>query len=207
MLLAKARWLFPLYGSKPPHWVLGWADLTTTELHIFDGSPELQSYTWAEPVCLFDLLLADRTLTPKLQALVENVETVFTALGRMEVDVQPWKFFSHSPTELHRQMNGYACGFFLIHAMRAIINGDALSTITDDQTSKVKSDTLDLILDNISCVRICFFFAPFIYPYHWPRLLRPQPVSNISIPEERLPAPGRTDIVVPRAEITLDTPS
>lgn len=54
MLLAKARWLFPLYGDKPsPHWVLGWADLTASQLHIFDSVPELESYMWAEPVGLF----------------------------------------------------------------------------------------------------------------------------------------------------------
>lgn len=54
MLLAKRRWLFPLYGHKPsPHWVLGWVDLSASEMHIFDSCPELQSYMWAEPVSIF----------------------------------------------------------------------------------------------------------------------------------------------------------
>ncbi|KAJ7724790.1 hypothetical protein B0H16DRAFT_1698555 [Mycena metata] len=48
MLLAKARWLFPLYWAAARHWLLGWVDLTAREIHIFDSMPELQSYMWAE---------------------------------------------------------------------------------------------------------------------------------------------------------------
>lgn len=50
MLLAKARWLFPLYWAARKHWLVGWVDLAARELHIFDSMPELQSYMWAEPV-------------------------------------------------------------------------------------------------------------------------------------------------------------
>ncbi|KAJ7511549.1 hypothetical protein B0H11DRAFT_2268643 [Mycena galericulata] len=132
MLLAKARWLFPLYGDKPPHWVLGWVDLSARELHIFDSAPELQSYMWAEP------------------ALVELAETVFTMLGQPKMDVAPWPVLKHSPPELQRQMNGYACGFFVIHAMRAIGNGESITTVTNDQTTKIRSETLDLIHHNLS---------------------------------------------------------
>jgi hypothetical protein len=53
MLLAKTRWLFPLYGANPPHWVLGWIDQAASLLHIFDSCPELESHMWAEPVSPF----------------------------------------------------------------------------------------------------------------------------------------------------------
>ncbi|KAJ7811975.1 hypothetical protein B0H13DRAFT_2383525 [Mycena leptocephala] len=84
MLLAKARWLFPLYGDSPPHWVLGWLDHSARQMHLFDSCPELQSYMWAEP------------------ALVEVAETVFTTLGKPEMNLQPWEAVKHSPPKLQR---------------------------------------------------------------------------------------------------------
>ncbi|KAJ7751325.1 hypothetical protein DFH07DRAFT_774922 [Mycena maculata] len=135
MLLAKARWLFPMFGDNPPHWALGWVDLTARELHLFDSAPELQSYFWAEP------------------ALVELAETVFTTLGQPSINLAPWPVRQHDPPELQRQMNGYACGFFVIHAMRAIGNGESISTVTNDQTPRVHSETLDLVLGNLSLLR------------------------------------------------------
>ncbi|KAJ7150791.1 hypothetical protein C8R46DRAFT_1229727 [Mycena filopes] len=133
MLLAKARWLFPLYGTKPcPHWVLGWADLSASQLHIFDSVPELQSYMWAEP------------------ALVEVVETVFTTIGVPGVNVEPWDVIKHSPPELQRQMNGYACGFFSLHVIRVIGNGESLDTVTNDATPRVRREILELIYENLA---------------------------------------------------------
>ncbi|KAJ6579492.1 hypothetical protein DFH09DRAFT_1445551 [Mycena vulgaris] len=135
MLLAKARWLFPLFGDNPPHWVLGWIDLSASEMHIFDSAPELQSYMWAEP------------------ALVEVGETVFTTLGKPVMDLAPWPVVNHSPSELHRQMNAWACGFFVIHCMRTIGNGESLSVVTNDQTANVKSETLDLVIKYLPLLR------------------------------------------------------
>ncbi|KAJ6503931.1 hypothetical protein C8R45DRAFT_924266 [Mycena sanguinolenta] len=135
MLLAKTRWLFPLYGNNPPHWVLGWIDQAASLLHVFDSCPELESHMWAEP------------------ALVEVAETVFTTLGRPEINLEPWAVIKHSPPPLQRQMNGFSCGFFVIHAMCVVGNGESLSAVTNDQTRKVKSDTLDLIKDNLLLLR------------------------------------------------------
>ncbi|KAJ7836006.1 hypothetical protein B0H13DRAFT_1913303 [Mycena leptocephala] len=136
MLLAKSRWLFPLYGDEPPHWVLGWVDLSAHKMHIFDSCPELQSYMWAEP------------------ALVEVAETVFTTLGKPEIDLEHWDVMKHSPSLLQRQMNGFACGFFVIHGMRVVGNGESVACVTNDQTAKVKSETLDLIKDNLPLLRL-----------------------------------------------------
>ncbi|KAF8200490.1 hypothetical protein K438DRAFT_2110609 [Mycena galopus ATCC 62051] len=119
MLLAKSHWLFPLYGDNPPHWVLGWVDLSARKMHIFDSCPELQSYMWAEP------------------ALVEVAETIFMTLGKPEIDLEPWDVMRHSPSLLQRQMNGFACGFFVIHAMRVVGNGESVSSVTNDQTAKL----------------------------------------------------------------------
>jgi hypothetical protein len=80
---------------------------------------------------------------------VELAETIFTFLGKAEQDLEPWKVLSHSPPELQCQMNDYACGFFTIHAIRALGNGEPLSTVTNDQTDNVRSEILDLIIANL----------------------------------------------------------
>ena len=81
---------------------------------------------------------------------MELAETVFTTLGKPDMDLEPWKVSKHSPSELQLQMNGYACGFFLIHAMGATGNGESLSSVTNDLTPKVRNDELDLLLENLS---------------------------------------------------------
>ncbi|KAJ7026886.1 hypothetical protein C8F04DRAFT_1296018 [Mycena alexandri] len=116
MLLAKARWLFPLYWAAARHWLLGWVDLTASEIHIFDSMPELQSYMWAE------------------LAIVELAETIFTALGRPDMNLEPWPVIKHSPSELHRQMDGHSCD---------------LSSTTQGEMLRVRRDTLDLIYENL----------------------------------------------------------
>jgi Ulp1 family protease len=155
MLLAKSRWLFPLYGDEPPHWVLGWVDLSARKMHIFDSCPELQSYMWVEPVSRFLSLKRMLILSQFLQALVEVAETVFTTLGKPEIDLEPWDVMRHSPSLLQRQMNGFACGFFVIHGMRVVGNGESVACVTNDQTAKVKSETLDLIKDSLPYVYLC----------------------------------------------------
>jgi hypothetical protein len=52
----------PLYGDEPPHWALGWLDLSAHQMHIFDSCPELQWYMWAEPVSQF--LFAEKNVNP-----------------------------------------------------------------------------------------------------------------------------------------------
>lgn len=86
----------------------------------------------------------------KLQVLVEVAETVFTTLGKPEMDLQPWEVVKHSPPELQRQMNGYACGFFVLHAMRVIGNSESLSSVTNNQTANVRREILDLISNHLS---------------------------------------------------------
>ncbi|KAJ7147344.1 hypothetical protein C8R46DRAFT_1359850 [Mycena filopes] len=140
MLLAKARWLFPMYWPARRHWLLPWVDLAAREMHIFDSIPELQSYMWAEP------------------ALVEVAETVFTTLGHFEMDLAPWPVKTHSPSELHRQMDGHSCGFFSIDGMRVIGDGGDLASVTQTRIPEVQRQTLDLICQNIGLL------APAVVP-------------------------------------------
>ncbi|KAJ7812191.1 hypothetical protein B0H14DRAFT_3753374 [Mycena olivaceomarginata] len=131
ILLAKSRWLFPMYGSAPPHWVLGWIEPGPRLFHIFDSMPELNSVSWAEP------------------ALLELGDTVYATLGRMEVDWEPWKRVLHSPDELDRQMNNWACGLFVIHAMKSLADGIGIKGVKNGETERVRESTLKLVLDNL----------------------------------------------------------
>ncbi|KAJ7601957.1 hypothetical protein DFH06DRAFT_1399828, partial [Mycena polygramma] len=114
MLLAKSRWLFPMYGDDPPHWILGYIEPGPRYYHIFDSMPELKSFTWAEP------------------ALLELGETVYATLGTPTVNWELWKPFLHSPPELERQMNGWACGFFVIQGMTVIVDNNFQPSLPSD---------------------------------------------------------------------------
>ncbi|KAJ7194118.1 hypothetical protein GGX14DRAFT_404900 [Mycena pura] len=130
-LLAKARWLFPLYGNYPPHWVLGYLELGAREFYICDGSPELNSDIWAEP------------------ALVELAEAVYAYLGVLNVNLEPFKTRYQSPPPLMRQINSWACGFFVIDAMLLLAKGESTAGVTNENTERVKAHALDLILNNL----------------------------------------------------------
>ncbi|KAJ6608848.1 hypothetical protein B0H10DRAFT_1955071 [Mycena sp. CBHHK59/15] len=108
-----------MYGDDPLHWILGWMELGARELHMFDSTPELQSYMWVEP---YDV------------GSREVGETVFTTLKQPNMDLACWKVIKHAPPELQCQMNGWACGFFIIHAMDVVGNGKSISDVTNDQT-------------------------------------------------------------------------
>ncbi|KAJ6562791.1 hypothetical protein DFH09DRAFT_1082751 [Mycena vulgaris] len=133
ILLAKARWIFPMYGDEPSHGILGYLELGARQFHIFDRSPELNSYMWAEP------------------AFTELRETVYAYLGVLDVNLAPWKVHHDSPSPLMRQMNGWACGLFTIHAIRVVSNGESTAAVTNEHTERVKAETLGMILDNLQC--------------------------------------------------------
>ncbi|KAJ7837146.1 hypothetical protein B0H13DRAFT_1912627 [Mycena leptocephala] len=148
VLLAKNLWLFPLVGGDPPHWVLGWIESGPRLYHIFDNMPELNSVSWAEP------------------ALLELGDTIYATLGQMEIDWEPWKRVLHAPSELDRQMNSWACGFFVIHAMKALVDGSGIESVTNSETGRIKEETLALIMDNIRYFSQIKLFQPPIPSVH-----------------------------------------
>lgn len=80
------------------------------------------------------------------------------------MDLEPWAVVKHSPPELQRQMDGYSCGFFVIHGMRVVGESESLSRVTNDQTVKVRSDTLNLILNNLAYVPFSLHSTGLISP-------------------------------------------
>ncbi|KAJ7194862.1 hypothetical protein GGX14DRAFT_359779 [Mycena pura] len=132
ILLAKRLWIFPMYGSDPPHWILGYIEPGPRRYHIFDSMPELNNFSWAEP------------------ALLELGDTVYATLGPATVDWEIWKRVLHSPPELERQMNGWACGFFVIHGMTALADGSGIETVVNSETERVREGALKLTVANSS---------------------------------------------------------
>ncbi|KAJ6469868.1 hypothetical protein C8R45DRAFT_937507 [Mycena sanguinolenta] len=159
ILLAKSRWLFPMYGSDPLHWVLGWIEPGARLYHIFDSVPELRSVSWAEP------------------ALLELGDTVYATLGHLQIDWEPWRRVLHSPPEFERQMNNWACGFFVIHGMCVLAEGSGIENVKDSETERVREKTLKLVVDNIAYIfPYSFGRDPLIFEalkeQLWPRNLR-----------------------------------
>jgi hypothetical protein len=52
VLLTHNKWIVPLCGGQPLHWVLTWINFEKRELMIYDSCPELASYAWATPVVM-----------------------------------------------------------------------------------------------------------------------------------------------------------
>jgi len=46
----RSRWIIPLCGGLPKHWVLGWVDFKLKKIAIFDSLPACKSERWARPV-------------------------------------------------------------------------------------------------------------------------------------------------------------
>jgi hypothetical protein len=46
-------------------------------------------------------------------------------------------------------MNGWACDFFTIHAMKVLANGQSTVAITNEHTEHIQKETLDMILGNL----------------------------------------------------------
>ncbi|KAK6988773.1 hypothetical protein R3P38DRAFT_2804240 [Favolaschia claudopus] len=122
--------VFPLFGKHPAHWVLGLIEPGPRLYHLFDSLPELNNVSWAEP------------------ALLELGDTVYATLGHMKIDWSLWKMVLHSPPELERQMNDWACGFFVIHAMKCLADGTEIEKVTNKETENVRDNTLALVTKN-----------------------------------------------------------
>jgi hypothetical protein len=83
------------------------------------------------------------------QALTELAESVYAYLGLLDINLGPWKVYYDAPTPLMRQMNGWACGFFTIHAMQVIANGGSIAAVTNEHTERIQTETSEMILNNL----------------------------------------------------------
>jgi hypothetical protein len=56
-------------------------------------------------------------------------------------------------------MNGWACGFFVIHGMMSVTDGPGIETVTNRETERVREKSLKLVLNNLPYV---IFDRPYL---------------------------------------------
>ncbi|KAJ7430573.1 hypothetical protein B0H11DRAFT_1942811 [Mycena galericulata] len=65
------------------------------------------------------------------------------------ITAAPWKVHHDSPPVLMRQMNGWAFGFFTIHAIQVVAKGQSTTVVTNERTDHIQKETLEMILNNL----------------------------------------------------------
>ena len=133
-----SRWVFPMCGGKPLHWVLGWVDFGTYEIRLFDSIPELASHSWAIPVSKMLYFSGSMNLIHQ-QLLLKVIATVLEYAKKDVPDFnkKPWKKQVYSPTALQRQMDLWSCGLFLLMAMWAYIMKEGFEKVCNDEKEKM----------------------------------------------------------------------
>ncbi|KAJ6543068.1 hypothetical protein B0H19DRAFT_1268241 [Mycena capillaripes] len=106
-ILARSKWVIPLSGGAPLHWILAWVDYATKDIGIFDSIPELGSSSWAEPLLLLTLdVIREHIGAPKI--IWNSGE---------------WNRRIMSPVTLECQVDGWSCGIFVGMAIKAVADG------------------------------------------------------------------------------------
>ncbi|KAF8060260.1 hypothetical protein FPV67DRAFT_1632538 [Lyophyllum atratum] len=128
-LLARTKWIIPLNGGFPKHWILGWVDYSTSTMYIFDSIPELGSSSWAEPLLL---------------KVVDEIRRHLKA-EPVEWDTGDWNRKLISPVALQCQMDGFACGLFIMMAMRAATGESCWEEVANDKKDSFRNIVLEAL--------------------------------------------------------------
>ncbi|KAF9236407.1 hypothetical protein BU15DRAFT_76980 [Melanogaster broomeanus] len=130
-LLSRPRWVIPLCGGIPPHWVLTWADLGTHEFGMFDSIPAQHSESWAMPL------------------LRKITQVILDYLGRPDIlkDVLSWKRVLTTPSVRQQQIDDWSCGLFTMMAMQTYVMRHSLELVGDDQKHGMRRKVLTLLID------------------------------------------------------------
>jgi len=144
-LLASREWILPLCGGGSVlHWVLAWVDFGTSEIGMFDSVPELGSHSWAIPVrrqlngLTLELIMS--------QVALKVFERIRETLGAPKIDFEKWRQKVFYPSALQRQMDGWACGLFLLMAMRARAKKTGFECVIDDAKEEMREVVLEALL-------------------------------------------------------------
>ncbi|KAF8169334.1 hypothetical protein K438DRAFT_1774346 [Mycena galopus ATCC 62051] len=141
-ILARSKWIIPLCGGCPLHWILAWVDYASKEIGIFDSIPELGSSSWGEPLFLLTLdMIRQRIGVPQIIW-----------------DSGQWNRRLVSPSELERQLDGWSCGIFVGMGIKAMADGGRESDWAMVGDSR-KNETRQLMLEAVSSLpviaRVC----------------------------------------------------
>ncbi|KAH7903097.1 hypothetical protein BJ138DRAFT_1120733 [Hygrophoropsis aurantiaca] len=135
-ILTRPRWIIPLCGGNPLHWVLGWVDLGRKEIGIFDSLPQLHSESWAQPL------------------LCDIINAIFRSQSVEEIPskISPWNKVLASPPPLQRQMDAWSCGLFTMMAMQAYALRHSFDLVGHDQKDAIRQKAFKMLI-NLPVIR------------------------------------------------------
>ncbi|KAH7883559.1 hypothetical protein F5I97DRAFT_1831286 [Phlebopus sp. FC_14] len=135
-LLSRPRWVIPLCGGSPSHWVLTWADTGLKEFGLYDSIPGQHSGSWAIP------------------ELRKIITAIFAYLGQSDITaaISSWGRVLITPPKRQQQMDSWSCGLFTMMAMQAYVMRHSLELIGDEQKNSMRIKVLDQLL-NLPIVR------------------------------------------------------
>ncbi|KIJ63901.1 hypothetical protein HYDPIDRAFT_29246 [Hydnomerulius pinastri MD-312] len=146
-LLLRPRWVIPLCGGTPSHWVLAWADIGACELGMFDSIPGQHSESWAIPVSLHS---PTKETPPKFHQLLQKItQAILDYLGRRDISktLLSWKRALITPSTQQQQMDDWSCGLFAMMAMQTYAMQHSLELVGDDQKDAIRRKVLTLLID------------------------------------------------------------
>ncbi|KAF5372671.1 hypothetical protein D9615_009847 [Tricholomella constricta] len=131
-LISKTRWVVPLCGGDPLHWVLAWVDYSKREIGMFDSIPELGSSSWAEPLLL--------SILDKIRETLNACPIVWNDGG--------WSRIVAGPSLLQRQFDVWSCGIFAMMALQALTQDDTeWRDVGDDHKFAMRELMLKTLLE------------------------------------------------------------
>ncbi|KAJ7868207.1 hypothetical protein B0H14DRAFT_2572445 [Mycena olivaceomarginata] len=131
-ILARLRWIIPLCGGAPLHWILAWVDYAAKEIGIFDSIPELGSSSWGEPLFL-----------PVLDVIREHI-----GAPKITWNSGEWKRRILSPSQLECQLDGWSCGVFVGMGIKAMADGNGepeWAAVADSRKDEMRKFMLEAI--------------------------------------------------------------
>jgi hypothetical protein len=79
--------------------------------------------------------------------LIKVVDHIREYLSASKIDWKGWIRQVLYPPESQRQLDGWACGLFLMMAMRACIARTGFETVTDDAKEEMRKGALNTLLN------------------------------------------------------------
>lgn len=80
---------------------------------------------------------------------------ILELLNADAIDWDKWERKLTSPHELQRQMDNWACGIFVMLAIKLLVEGNPLTEATNDRIESMRQEALHILLEETRSVNIC----------------------------------------------------
>lgn len=81
--------------------------------------------------------------------MLQTVHRIRQHIAAPEVNFEdkPWRRQLHFPSQMQRQMDNWACGLFLMMAMKPCAEDRGFEDVTDDLKEEMKREVLSILLE------------------------------------------------------------